>query len=115
MDLTINQGSTYALDIPGINRADGSPLDITGYTLRAQLRRRVADTSLLVNFTTAIVTPAVGACRLSLTAAQTAALPSSGSKDLPIACVYDFEIESPTGVVSRVLEGAAFISPEVTR
>lgn len=115
MDLEINQGATYTLDIAGIKKADGTNLDITGYQVRAQVRRRLSDTSVLVAFTTAIVTPAIGACRLSLTAAQTTALPSSPSKDSPLECVYDVEIESPAGVVSRVLEGRAFISPEVTR
>lgn len=115
MDLNINQGATYTLDVPGIKTAAGADLNITGYTVRAQIRRRVNDPAILATFTTAIVTPAVGALQLSLTAAETTALPSSSSKDQPLACVYDCEIVSPAGVVSRILEGTAFISPEVTR
>lgn len=115
LDLEINQGATYTLDVPGIKTAAGADVNITGYAVRGQIRRRVTDSVVLVPFTCTIVTPAVGAFQISLTAAQTAALPSSGSKDQPLACAYDVEIESPSGVVSRVLEGTAFISPEVTR
>lgn len=115
LDLEINQGATYTLDVPGIKTAAGADLNTTGYTGRAQIRRRISDTDPLVAFTFAWVTPAVGAFQLSLTAVQTAALPSSSSKDNPLACVYDVEIVSPLGVVSRVLEGRALVSPEVTR
>lgn len=114
-DLNINQGATYTLDVLGVKTAAGTDLNITGYAVRAQIRRRVTDAAIVAAFTCTIVTPAIGAFRISLTAAETTALPSSGSKDEPLECVYDVEIESPSGVVSRVLEGAAFISPEVTR
>jgi hypothetical protein len=50
---------------------------------------------------------ASGEISLSLTAAQTAAITSSG--------VYDLEITSSGGAVERVVEGNFNLIPEVTR
>jgi hypothetical protein len=52
---------------------------------------------------------AAGTITLSATATVTAALTA------PFSGVYDLELVSGGGVVTRLLEGSATISPEVTR
>jgi len=53
------------------------------------------------------INSADGLITLSISAADTAALTSSG--------VYDLEIISPGGLVSRVIQGTFTLSLEVTR
>lgn len=50
-----------------------------------------------------------GTIRMLLSAAVTAALPA------PFSGVWDLELESGAGVTTRLLEGVATVSPEVTR
>jgi hypothetical protein len=52
---------------------------------------------------------AAGTITLSATATVTAALTA------PFSGVYDLELVSGGGVVTRLLEGVATVSPEVTR
>lgn len=94
-------------------------LDLTGWTFRGKIRKRFADTASVIDFTIAPNSPATdGIINVSLTAVQTAALPiampTSAERKLT-QWAYDIEGQDPTGVVFRFLEGAANISPEVTR
>jgi hypothetical protein len=75
-----------------------------------QVRKRVTSTDTLVELTTSngkMTLNSSGEISLSLTAAQTAAITTSG--------VYDLEITSSGGVVERVVEGEFNLIPEVTR
>lgn len=88
-------------------------LDISGYTARMQIRRTIESSTSMISLTTEngrlSVNPGdeVNQVLISLTDEETSTLTTSG--------VYDLEIESPEGVVSRVLQGAVNLSPEVTR
>lgn len=104
-NLVIDQGTTFSLTIT-VADSNGNPLDLTGYTLRAQLRKSYGSTSY-TNFTTASATPSDGELTISLTAAQTSGLRAG-------RYVYDIEIDNE-GEVTRVLEGIITVTPEVTR
>ena len=76
-----------------------------------QVRRTVDSTVLLAELTTGngkiVINGALGQVIVSLTAAQTAAIESSG--------VYDVEIVSPSTEVHKIVRGAFNINLEVTR
>lgn len=107
-NLVIDQGATFSLSIT-VADANGNALNLTGYTLRSQMRRSYGATSS-TSFTVASATPATGELTISLTDAQTSALKAG-------RYVYDVEIVSPAGAgseVTRVLEGIITVTPEVT-
>jgi hypothetical protein len=76
-----------------------------------QVRRTIDSATPIVSLTTAnggiTLGGADGTIEIIISAANTALLTSSG--------VYDLEIVSDAGVVSRVLQGEWRLSPEVTR
>lgn len=84
---------------------------LTNHTARMQVRRTIDSTTPLITLTTEngriTINGAAGLISLSISAADTAALTSSG--------VYDLEIISSGGLVSRVIQGTFTLSLEVTR
>ena len=110
-ELNINQGSNLSLEI-ALKNQDGTPLNLTGYTARMQLRSSYTSPEVVVELTTEngriVITPLLGILRLLLDATTTAAIAAKNY-------VYDLETVSSTGFVTRVLQGEAIVSPEVTR
>jgi hypothetical protein len=93
------------------NPAEYEAYPLTGHTARMQVRRTIESTTPLITLTTEngriSINGVLGLITLSISAADTAALTSSG--------VYDLEIISSGGLVSRVIQGTFTLSPEVTR
>lgn len=109
-NLIIDQGTTYSLTIT-VSDANGNELDLTGYTLRSQLRKSYGSSSYTAFTVTPAQDPTTGQLTISLTATQTSALKAG-------RYVYDVEIVSPVidgSEVTRVLEGIITVTPEVTR
>jgi hypothetical protein len=118
-NITCQQGSTFGRTItfkypdPSSSPSDPTYLlwDFTDYTARMQVRRTVDSSTILISLTTEngriTLGGASGTIELNITAADTAALTSSG--------VYDLEIISDDGVVDRIMQGDFTLSQEVTR
>jgi tRNA threonylcarbamoyladenosine modification (KEOPS) complex Pcc1 subunit len=118
-NILCQQGSSFgrviALEQPRTpTEADPSeyePYVLTDHTARMQVRRTIESTTPLITLTTEngriSINGASGLINLSISAEDTAALTSSG--------VYDLEIISSGGLVSRVIQGTFTLSPEVTR
>lgn len=115
-DFVIEQGATFSRQVTWQNE-NGSAVDLTGYTLRGKIKRKASDQVALIDLTLTVVTAASGIFSFSLTATQTASLPTSSGqtaeKEL-LNCVYDIEAVNGS-TVYRLLEGIASISPEATR
>lgn len=108
-DLVIEKGATFRLNLRLKSKTSGLYLNLTGYQGRMQIRESIEAPEPALDLTTADFTfDAEGRCRVSASAAATAAL------TIP-AGVYDLEIESPGGEVDRLLEGRVKIKPNVTR
>jgi hypothetical protein len=110
-DLEIKQGATYSI-VATWAGSDGSPINLTSYTARLQIRESYTATSTLISLTNGsgiTLGGSAGTIAITITAAQTAALSAPGSG------VYDLEMVSAGGVVTRLLEGVVTISAEVTR
>ena len=112
-DLTIEQGATFKLTLIWKGE-DKQPLDLTGYTAALQVREAYTSSERLISLTTApnggiTLTPDQGRIDVVIESAVTANLPA------PKNGVYDLELTSPSGEITRLLEGKVRITPEVTR
>lgn len=110
-DIEINQGATYQLTVTWKDSA-GTAINLTGYTARMQVRETYSSASTIVSLTDAsgiTLGGAAGTIAILISATTTAALTA------PFSGVYDLELVSAGGVVTRLLQGAATVTPEVTR
>lgn len=106
-NITVEQGATFALSLNA--KFGGSPMNLTGATVVAKIRRAFGDSSALVAFTTAVTAPATdGKLTVSLTAAQTAALtplqPSQTDRDVAIGH-WDLEVTTSDGTTRQMAYG----------
>lgn len=125
-NLTIEQGATFdslAFQWCGSDGAGGvgNPYDLTGYTARMQVRTEYGGVVLLDATTengkivlgkhpdTGVVDMTTGWIWVIISATDTDAL------DPDVKGKYDLEVESPTGVVRRLLQGAVKVNPNITR
>jgi ribonuclease PH len=105
-NISIEQGSTWELAL-AVDSTAGTDMNLTGYTLASKLAKSQYDDNP-ISITTAMTNASQGKFKLSLTAAQTALL------DAAITYIYDVEITSASGVVTRLIQGSASISAGVT-
>ena len=106
-NFTLEQGSTFNREITV--QENSQALNLTGYSARMQMRSTHDSSSIALTFTAAIASPASnGKINLGATATATAAVEEG-------IYVYDLEIESSAGTVTRILEGTITVTPEVTR
>ena len=105
-NLYIDQGTDFSITVDVTDSA-GEALELDGYTAAAQIRKTYSSSSDSATFATSIAELS-GQVTISLTDTQTAALESG-------RYVYDLNITSAAGVVTRVIEGQAIITPGVTR
>jgi|TARA_R100000030_G_C3209978_1_gene113092 hypothetical protein len=106
-NFTLEQGSTFSRQITV--QENSTALNLTGYTARMQMRSTHDSSTIALTYTSTIASPASnGKINLSATATQTAAIEEG-------IYVYDLEIESSGGEVTRLMEGQVTVTPEVTR
>lgn len=106
-NLSIDQGATFTSDIT-VKDINGSVFDLTGYTAVAKMAKGYSSTRTRTTITTTFAEDRTsGILTISLTNTQTAALD-------PERYVYDVEITSSTGKVTRVIEGIITVRPEVS-
>jgi len=105
-NLTIDQGSSYSAIIDVTDATDNA-LNLTGYSVAGQLRKTY-ESSTYTDFTASVNSATGGKVAITLTAAQTNGLAAG-------RYVYDVEITSSGGAVTRVVEGQLEVTPGVTR
>jgi len=106
-NLSIEQGSTWELSLE-VDVELGEDFNLTGYTVSSKLAKSHYDESP-VTLGTSIWAPNTGGIKLYLSAEQTSLL------DPSYEYIYDINIESSGGVVTRLLQGRATISPGVSQ
>lgn len=102
----LEQGATFSRRLTV--EENNSALNLTGYTGRAQMRSTHDSSSIALSFTVAVSDATNGILSMSASATSTAGL-------TPGQYVYDVEIESSAGTVTRLLEGTVTVNPEVTK
>lgn len=105
LDLDMYQGDTFTRDFTFTTNGV-TPINLTGYTLTAQFRVTVEDSSSTA-FTCVLTNAAAGQARISMTAAQTQALAQFG--------VWDLQWVTNLGDTQTVLRGTVTVTREVTR
>ncbi len=105
-NIFIDQGSDFSLTVD-VQNALGNALDLTGYTIAAQMRKTYGSTNASATFSTSH-NGANGQVVMQLADSVTAALESG-------RYVYDLNITSGAGDKTRVVEGQAIVTPGVTR
>lgn len=107
VNLSIDQGSTFATTFNLTNEDTGEILDLSTYSAAGQIRKHYSSSNS-VSFVCTVNT-STGVLAASLTANTTKAMTAG-------RYVYDIEVtESVTGSVSRIVEGIVTVNPEVTR
>lgn len=112
-DLTIEQGATWEESVQWLVPGTETPVDLTNYTARMQIRPNASSDVVYASLTSSpaagiTITAATGIVTMRMSATTTAALSWRDA-------VYDLELESSTGVVTRLIEGRVTLSREVTR
>ena len=105
-DFTLEQGTTFSREITV--QDSGSAMNLTGYTPRMQMRSTHDSSTIALTFTATVSNAAQGKISLSATDTLTSAVEEG-------IYVYDLEIESSGGTVTRLMEGNVTVTPEVTR
>lgn len=109
IDMTILQGKTINFTVIW---GGGTPINVTGFDAKMQLRKSVSDEEPVVEFSVSNSRVTIGTTNgqinFSMTAADSAALePSQG--------VYDIEVTDASGNVYQVQSGRYNILQSVTR
>lgn len=118
LDLELSQGaSLLPVRHQLIDPDTGGPIDLSGCQVRAQIRHRALDSTVLVAFGTRIApTPTDGWYEFWLTDEQTAGLPAGATiGDAASLHEWDLELEDAAGNVLRMFYGTVRVMPEVTR
>lgn len=107
--MKVYQGSTFTLRPRW--KVDGTLVNITGYSANMIVRNSPTSATSIVTLSTANGRISVGGTNgefaLSLSAAETTALAAG-------QYVYDLEVTSPGGIVTRLLEGGFIVYEGVT-
>ncbi len=109
-DYTVEQGATF-IRVFTWNNPNGTPVDLTGYTARMQIRQSVVSPTYYYQALSGgdiVLGGSAGTITLTIPAPTSAAWTF-------IKGVYDLELQSPSGIVTRLVQGNVTVSREVTR
>jgi hypothetical protein len=106
-NIIIDQGADFATSIT-VADVDGNIVDLSGYTARGQIRKHYTSSTKTDFIITFGIPRTEGVVNLTLSNANTASMEAG-------RYVFDSELISGAGVVSRMVEGIATVTPEVTR
>lgn len=109
-DIYIERGATFRSTITWKD-STGALVNLTGYTARMQVRQKLASTTALISLVDGAgitLGGAAGTIVIEITDTVTTALDIRQG-------VYDLELVSGGGIVTRLIEGGVGVSKEVTR
>ena len=104
VNIVIDQGATFNTTYT-IHDAIDEPIDFTGFTANSQIRKSYSSSN---SYTFDVVLNNIGLVTLSMNAATTSSIVAG-------RYVYDVEVESQSGIRSRIVEGIVTVTPQVTR
>jgi hypothetical protein len=112
LDLNLYQGATFNYQLTW--SAAGSAVNLTNYSARMQVRPSYGSSDVVFNLSAGsgiALGGTAGTISLEISADDSEGLGYSSPQQL----VYDLELESSSGFVTRLIEGNFLIFPEVTR
>lgn len=117
LDLHIEQGATFQRQLT-LKDSGGTPVDLTGRTFRGKVKDNIqGDLVATFSFTLLDQITDTGKVLITLTAAETAAIPVPKGKNATRTSedyIYDVEMVLTGGEVERVIQGKITVSAEVT-
>lgn len=115
-NLVIPQGSQWNRSWP-VTDNTGSPVVLTGWTLRSQIRPYAGSTLVLFEWNTSIVTPS-SVLGVAVVTGSTAQVNLSGTGDSAawtfVGGVFDVYLTDPAGHPTRIVEGSVTVTPQIT-
>lgn len=108
LNILVEAGATFSKTIT-VNSTPNTPLNLTGKTLRGQIRYKLQDSAAAATFTFTLANQSTnpGVATWILSATDSALLTQTRA-------IYDVELVDGS-TVTRLLEGEVFISLNVTR
>lgn len=116
LDLLIRQGGTFLATVSATD-ATGLPINLTGGTITAQIRKTPSAVTIECSAVVVIINAVNGVFTFEFTAAATAALVASETSETDAASTYVWDIEllnSATKVIP-LMYGTVNVWREVTR
>lgn len=114
-NIEIYRGDTWSLQFVA-KRPDGSIVDLTGYSLRAQIRKKRNADEIVKSFSAVIDDAAAGLFSLTLQASVTAELDCGETRYAPASQYFwDVELTSPSGNRYTTHAGVAVVIPDTSR
>lgn len=104
-NIVADQGATFNLNFTVAT--DDIPWDLTSYTFAMQVRRSSNNANTLLNITSATMNSS-GEVSVTVSATTMNTVP-------PGRWVYDIELTSSSGTVTRILEGRFIVKAQVTQ
>jgi hypothetical protein len=108
--ITAEQGTDYTATLTYAN-SSGTPINITGYSARMQVRRSTGSPDAILTLTNASGITLGGAAGTVAIAISSAALAVVAAGNYQ----YDLELVSGAGIVTKLISGDFTVTGEVTR
>jgi hypothetical protein len=105
-NFTIEQGTTFSRVLT--LQENGSAMNLTGYSVASQMRSTHDSSTVVATFTANVSNASNGQITLTMSNSTTSGIEEG-------MYVYDVEITSGGGVVTRIMQGQVTTTPEVTR
>lgn len=109
-DISVEQGTDYAATLT-YKDSTGTAINITGYSARMQVRRKAASNNSYLSLSSSsgiTLGGAAGTVAIAISSASLAQVPAGNY-------VYDLELVSGAGVVTKLISGDFIVTGEVTR
>ena len=108
VELYVDQGTNFNNIITLMDDVTNLLLNISGYTVRSQMRRSYYSVNASANITCTITAPSNGEITMSMSPEVTANIKAG-------RYLFDLETIDTFNVVNRVLEGIITVTPQITR
>lgn len=115
LNLDMYAGATFDYTLTWAE--DSTPVNLTGYSARMQARRSYTESAYVFELTSSsgiTLGGSAGTIALLYSATNTATVGTTLA-NTKTQLVYDLELVSGTGVVTRLVQGVITVWPEVTR
>lgn len=116
LDLEIRRGASFFFDLQ-LTLDDGTPLDITGATVAAQIKKsRTSKLPPMASFVCSVTDYVLGKVHFELSPEDTEALPVADCPDSCLSsCQWDAAMTDGAGTVIPLFYGSVDILAEVTQ
>jgi hypothetical protein len=104
VNIVIDQGATFNTSFTLIDATD-TPIDFSSYTANSQMRKSYTSST---SYAFSVGLGNNGVITLSMSANTTGSITAG-------RYLYDVEVQDPSAVRSRVVEGIVTVTPQITR